>query len=117
LTTGRLLAISDLHVGYPQNRAYAEELSPGDPGDWLIVAGDVGESFTDVGFTLASLTRRFARVIWTPGNHELWTLPSDAALPRRHGSSSGTEPPPVPAAPPPGGCGGRTRSTHPFGRT
>jgi 3',5'-cyclic AMP phosphodiesterase CpdA len=74
---GRLLAISDLHVGYQENREYAEALTPGDPEDWLIVAGDVGESFTDTGFVLASLTRRFARVIWTPGNHELWTLPSD----------------------------------------
>jgi predicted phosphodiesterase len=74
---GRLLAVSDLHVGYPENRAYADSLAPGDPGDWLIVAGDVGETFADVGFVLASLAGRFARVIWTPGNHELWTLPSD----------------------------------------
>jgi len=74
---GRLLAISDLHIGYPENRAYAGALSPGDPGDWLIVAGDVGEVLADVGFVLASLANRFAKVIWTPGNHELWTLPSD----------------------------------------
>jgi hypothetical protein len=74
---GRLLAVSDLHVGYPENRAYADGLAPGDPADWLIVAGDVGETFADVGFVLASLASRFATVIWTPGNHELWTLPSD----------------------------------------
>jgi predicted phosphodiesterase len=74
---GRLLATSDLHVGYPENRAYADALSPEDPGDWLIVAGDVGETFADVGLVLASLANRFAKVIWTPGNHELWTLPSD----------------------------------------
>jgi len=74
---GRLLAISDLHIGYPENRAYADALSPGDPDDWLIVAGDVGETFADVGFVLASLANRFAKVIWTPGNHEMWTLPSD----------------------------------------
>jgi 3',5'-cyclic AMP phosphodiesterase CpdA len=73
----RLLAISDLHIGYPENRAYAESLAPADPDDWLIVAGDVGEVFADVGFVLASLANRFARVIWVPGNHELWTLPSD----------------------------------------
>jgi predicted phosphodiesterase len=74
---GRLLAVSDLHVGYPENRAYADSLAPGDPGDWLIVAGDVAEAFADVGFVLASLASRFAKVIWTPGNHELWTLASD----------------------------------------
>jgi hypothetical protein len=36
--TGRLLAISDLHVGYPENRALADGLRPSDPDDWLIVA-------------------------------------------------------------------------------
>jgi len=74
---GRLLAISDLHVGYPENREFALSLRPEDPDDWLIVAGDVGEVFADVGYVLATLADRFARVIWTPGNHELWTLPSD----------------------------------------
>ncbi len=74
---GRLLAVSDLHIGYPENRAYADSLAPEHPDDWLIVAGDVGESCADVGFVLASLANRFARVIWTPGNHELWTLPGD----------------------------------------
>jgi hypothetical protein len=75
--TGRLLAISDLHVGYPENRAHADSLAPADPDDWLIVAGDVGEVFAGVGLTLASLANRFARVIWVPGNHELWTPPTD----------------------------------------
>ena len=49
---GRLLAISDLHIGFPENRAYADSLRPGDPDDWLIVAGDVGEMFADMGFVL-----------------------------------------------------------------
>jgi predicted phosphodiesterase len=75
--TGRLLAISDLHIGYPENRAYVDALQPDDPDDWLIVAGDVGERFADVGFVLATLANRFAKVIWAPGNHELWTMPSD----------------------------------------
>jgi 3',5'-cyclic AMP phosphodiesterase CpdA len=74
---GRLLAISDLHVGYPENRAHIDTLVPEDPADWLIVAGDVGELFADIGFVLASLANRFAKVIWTPGNHELWTTPTD----------------------------------------
>jgi 3',5'-cyclic AMP phosphodiesterase CpdA len=73
----RLLAISDLHIGYQENRSYADSLAPADPDDWLIVAGDVGEVFADVGFVLASLANGFARVIWVPGNHELWTLPAD----------------------------------------
>ncbi|WP_027133356.1 metallophosphoesterase family protein [Geminicoccus roseus] len=70
----RLLAISDLHLGSPTNRDALAEL--GDyPEDWLIVAGDVAESFQRIGDGLAALRRRFAKVIWVPGNHELWSLP------------------------------------------
>ena len=76
-TAPRLLAVSDLHVRYPENRALAEGLRPGSPDDWLIVAGDVGERADDVVDTLARLRERFAAVIWTPGNHELWTRRSD----------------------------------------
>jgi 3',5'-cyclic AMP phosphodiesterase CpdA len=74
---GSLLAVSDLHVAYPENRRIVAGLHPREPDDWLIVAGDVGEIFADVIDTLATLAQRFARVIWAPGNHELWTHPSD----------------------------------------
>ncbi len=69
----RLLAVSDLHVGFPENRAIAERLQPVTDADWLIVAGDVGERADDVKSVLATLSQRFAKVIWVPGNHELWT--------------------------------------------
>jgi 3',5'-cyclic AMP phosphodiesterase CpdA len=72
-----LYAISDLHVGHKGNRPLLDELRPGSPHDWLIVAGDVGEIFDDVLGVLALLRERFAKVIWAPGNHELWTAPSD----------------------------------------
>src|SRR6266567_6432038 len=42
----RLLAISDLHIHYPQNRAFVERLPASD--DWLIVAGDVAELYGEV---------------------------------------------------------------------
>jgi 3',5'-cyclic AMP phosphodiesterase CpdA len=74
---GSVFAVSDLHVAYPENRRIAEDLRPEDPGDWLLVAGDVAEVFTDVRDTLARLNDRFARVIWAPGNHELWTHGTD----------------------------------------
>ena len=77
----KLLAISDLHLSYPDNRAALEAL-PAHPDDWLIVAGDVGEREAHLRFALAILTRRFARLIWVPGNHDLWTLPSDVDGPR-----------------------------------
>jgi 3',5'-cyclic AMP phosphodiesterase CpdA len=68
-----LLAVSDLHVGFPENRAIAERLQPVTESDWLIVAGDVGERAADVERVLTTLSQRFAKVIWVPGNHELWT--------------------------------------------
>lgn len=41
--------------------------------DWLIVAGDVGESPERLRSTLEVLSVRFARLVWVPGNHDLWT--------------------------------------------
>jgi 3',5'-cyclic AMP phosphodiesterase CpdA len=69
----RLLAVSDLHVGYEANREIVSALRPASEDDWLIVAGDVGEIFADVEWALRLLSERYAKVIWTPGNHELWT--------------------------------------------
>jgi 3',5'-cyclic AMP phosphodiesterase CpdA len=76
LMAPRLLATSDLHVNRTDNEAVVEGLHPTDPGDWLIVAGDVGDRVEHLRWTMSILTERFARVIWVPGNHELWT-PSD----------------------------------------
>jgi 3',5'-cyclic AMP phosphodiesterase CpdA len=69
----RLLAASDLHVGFAENREIVEGLRPPSPDDWLIVAGDVGEFAADIEWALGTLRDRFAEVIWVPGNHELWT--------------------------------------------
>lgn len=74
----RLLAVSDLHVRHRENREIADALVPGHPGDWLIVAGDVDERIESVVGTLAALRERFATVLWTPGNHELWTRAKNA---------------------------------------
>lgn len=74
---GALLAISDLHVGHSGNRAVVDAAEPADSGDWLIVAGDVAEKVTDIRWALTLLRSRFERVIWVPGNHELWTTATD----------------------------------------
>lgn len=74
---GRLLAVSDLHVGMADNKPLVESLRPHTDEDWLIVAGDVAEVSTDIEAALRLLSERFARVIWTPGNHELWTPRGD----------------------------------------
>ncbi|MFB7716597.1 metallophosphoesterase family protein [Nocardia sp. NPDC056100] len=72
-----VLAVSDLHLGHRGNREVVEGIRPGDPGDWLIVAGDVAEKTADIRWALTLLRERFAKVIWVPGNHELWTTALD----------------------------------------
>ncbi len=75
--SGRLLAISDLHVTHPENRRIVERLRAERDGDWLIVCGDVSDSVAEVQWALGLLAERFAKVIWAPGNHELWTTPEE----------------------------------------
>jgi predicted phosphodiesterase len=71
----KLLAISDLHVGYDENRRVVEELAPSRSEDWLILAGDISERIEDLEFVLKTLAPSFGRLVWVPGNHELWTVP------------------------------------------
>lgn len=71
----KLYAISDLHVGVKCNEQALGAL-PFYPNDWLIIAGDIGETVQHLHYTLNILTRHFAQVIWVPGNHDLWTIPS-----------------------------------------
>ncbi len=68
----RLYAISDLHLGHRENREALKGLSA-HPEDWLILGGDVGESLDHLETALVAATSKFARAIWVPGNHELWT--------------------------------------------
>lgn len=72
-----LYAISDLHIARPANRRVLECLRPPSADDWLIVAGDLGESAAELEHGLRLLTARFNTVIWAPGNHELWTPRTD----------------------------------------
>ena len=68
----KLWATSDLHVGYDENRRAVQAL-PSYPDDWLIIAGDTGETPAHLDFVLRTLQPRFTQLIWTPGNHDLWT--------------------------------------------
>jgi 3',5'-cyclic AMP phosphodiesterase CpdA len=74
---GKLFAVSDLHVSYRENREFVSDLQAESPADWLVVAGDVGETTAQVEWTLRTLGERFDTVIWAPGNHELWTHRAD----------------------------------------
>ncbi|MBB4683629.1 metallophosphoesterase family protein [Amycolatopsis jiangsuensis] len=72
-----LFATSDLHVTHEGNGPLVDRVVPDGPDDWLLVAGDVGERAPVIRDTLATLRERFAKVVWVPGNHELWTTPKD----------------------------------------
>lgn len=74
----RLYAISDLHLRHAANREALARLPP-HPDDWLIVAGDVGEGEEQMRYAWDELAPRFARLLWVPGNHDLWTPPSAAS--------------------------------------
>ena len=74
---GSLFATSDLHSSFSENRRIIDQMRPESGDDWLIVAGDVDDTFSKIEKTLSLLRRRYAKVIWTPGNHELWTLRDD----------------------------------------
>lgn len=73
----KLYALSDIHLRHEANRHALAALSP-HREDWLILAGDVGEQDSLLHYALGILTDRFARVLWVPGNHDLWTLPRPA---------------------------------------
>jgi 3',5'-cyclic AMP phosphodiesterase CpdA len=73
----KLVAVSDLHVAFPENRQFVADMWPESAGDWLLVAGDVGEIVSDIEWALTTLSKRFTTVFWVPGNHELWTHRED----------------------------------------
>jgi 3',5'-cyclic AMP phosphodiesterase CpdA len=72
----KLWAISDLHLAGAEARAALARLRP-HPEDWLVVAGDVGETVAHHRFAWETLAGRFARLVWVPGNHDLWTVSTD----------------------------------------
>ncbi len=69
-----LFAISDLHLNYRENRQFAETLKAEHQDDWLAVAGDIAHGMDDVLAFLSTMRGRFAHVLFTPGNHDLWSL-------------------------------------------
>jgi 3',5'-cyclic AMP phosphodiesterase CpdA len=77
----KLYAISDLHLGYEANRQALLDVAS-HPDDWLIMAGDVGETAAHLELAFRTLKPRFRQLIWVPGNHELWTLPTEKGAAR-----------------------------------
>ncbi|MCB9675128.1 MAG: metallophosphoesterase [Alphaproteobacteria bacterium] len=72
----RLFALSDLHVNHAVNRETLQAL-PAHPHDWLVLAGDLGEKEDHLRWVFETLGPKWERLVWVPGNHELYTVPSD----------------------------------------
>lgn len=69
----RLFATSDLHTDYKENFRWLQEISDSDyRDDALIVAGDISDRSEIIRDTLQLLRSKFRRLLFTPGNHELW---------------------------------------------
>ncbi|MFM1895169.1 MAG: hypothetical protein RLZZ385_243 [Pseudomonadota bacterium] len=74
----RVFAISDLHVDYDENLQWLETLCAADHRqDYLILAGDITDDLLLLGRVFDLLRATFHRVLFVPGNHELWLRDDD----------------------------------------
>lgn len=74
----RVFAISDLHLDYAVNAQWLHDLSLSDyQHDILILAGDISDSPRLLDMCFQELVRRFHRVLFVPGNHDIWVLRFD----------------------------------------
>ncbi len=71
----RIFALSDIHVDYDANAQWVRTLSAADyQDDVLILAGDVTDTLRLLEWSLGTLARKFRKVLFVPGNHDLWVL-------------------------------------------
>jgi predicted phosphodiesterase len=71
----RVFALSDIHVDYDANARWVRDLSSLDyRDDILILAGDVSHKQAELAACLEAFAARFAKVLFVPGNHDLWVL-------------------------------------------
>jgi predicted phosphodiesterase len=71
----RVFAVSDIHVDYDVNFQWVRQLSRADyRDDLLILAGDVTHKLAELASCLNEFATRFAKVLFVPGNHDVWVL-------------------------------------------
>jgi len=71
----RIFALSDVHCDFQMNSDWIRNLSVQDfRDDVLILAGDISDSMHVLARSLEEFIRRFHRVLFVPGNHEMWTI-------------------------------------------
>src|SRR5215471_4703717 len=74
----RVFALSDIHIDYDVNAEWIADLSNFEyRDDVLILAGDVTNTRRLLEWCLCTLAKRFKRVLFVPGNHELWVIRED----------------------------------------
>eukprot|EP00746_Dinoflagellata_sp_MGD_P031410 gnl/MRDRNA2_/MRDRNA2_174654_c0_seq1.p1 gnl/MRDRNA2_/MRDRNA2_174654_c0~~gnl/MRDRNA2_/MRDRNA2_174654_c0_seq1.p1 ORF type:complete len:750 (+),score=145.63 gnl/MRDRNA2_/MRDRNA2_174654_c0_seq1:62-2311(+) len=74
----RVFAIGDVHIDHGASvMRWAEGLSMTEfRNDCLIVAGDLGDTLNAIKRGLGIFKKRFRRVFYTPGNHDMWIRPN-----------------------------------------
>lgn len=74
----RIFAISDVHIDHgPTVVKWAEGISATEfKNDILIVAGDLGDTFNAIKRGLMLFRKKFRRVFYVPGNHDMWIRPN-----------------------------------------
>lgn len=71
----RVFAVSDIHIDYEANAGWVANLSVADyQDDVLILAGDITDTLSKLEWCLTTLARRFKKVLFVPGNHDLWVI-------------------------------------------
>src|SRR5215470_20110929 len=74
----RVFALSDIHIDYDVNAKWIQNLSTAEyQDDALILAGDVTDTRRLLDWCLSTLARRFKKVLFVPGNHDLWVIRED----------------------------------------
>ena len=69
----RIWAVSDIHIDYQENNKWLSNLSLADYcEDLLILAGDLSDDLKKLSICFERLNKRFFKVHYVPGNHELW---------------------------------------------
>jgi predicted phosphodiesterase len=71
----RVFALSDIHIDYQANADWVAKLSTAEyRDDVLILAGDVTDTLSKLEWCLKTLVKRFRKVLFVPGNHDLWVI-------------------------------------------
>jgi len=76
----RIFAISDVHIDHGDSVTnWANGISSTEfRNDILLVAGDLGDTFNAIKIGLSTFKKKFRRVFYVPGNHDMWLRPNTA---------------------------------------